>query len=376
MKKFFYMLTLLAVAFLVLPDVSAELLADEWQSYGEIEEKLPPSIADKLPDGIFDTDAETAAAVLEDMVGFDAMLANAISALCTAFKEHIKEAVSVLSLLIVSALAATVAKSFPKASPIFELGSCTVFALSLYGIVADCVAAVNAYLAELCVLTNAFVPVMSALYFAGGNASVAVTSGGSMAIFLNLLENFCAVILLPVLKVIFGFTLVSALSSVTDMSGITKLLKGLFTKLMGFLTVLLSAVMTYQTSLAAAADTLAARTVKFALGNMVPVVGGTIGDSVRTVAASLSLIKSCCGTLGIVLLVFLCLPPLALCLACRFELSLCAAVARLLGCRRECALIEEFSGAVGFAFAVASCCTLFFLYTLTLFVGFSLAAGT
>ncbi len=361
--------------FIALSSVCEAIVVDDWRSYGQLVSELPEGVRESLPPTLFDSDASVGADTLSELVGFDALLARILSAVKEAFDSHIKELASVLSMLILCAIAAALSKSFAQFSSLFELCSCVIFSISLYSMVANCVYATEAYIRELCVLVNSFMPVMAAIYFAGGNAAVAVVSGSSMAIFLNMLQNFCSVILLPILKVVFGFSLVTALSPVCDMSGITKLLKNSFTKILSFLTVILSCVMTYQSSLASSADSLTSRTVKFALGNMVPIVGGAVGDSVRTAAASLSMIKSCAGVLGVVLLALICLPPLAWCAVCRFELSFCSAAARLLGCKKECALIEEFSGTVGFAFALSACCTVFFLYTLTLFIGFSLAAG-
>lgn len=374
--KYLIATALAVLLFLVFAlSASGAVVVDDWQSYSEILSELPESVRESLPPTLFDSDASIGVDTLSEFVGFDEMTARLFAAIKEAFDSHVKELASVLFMLILCAIAAALSKSFEQFSSLFELCSCVIFSISLYSMVANCIYAIEAYIRELGVLVNSFMPVMAAIYFAGGNAAVAVVSGSSMAIFLNMLHNFCSVILLPILKVVFGFSLVTALSPVCDMSGITKLLKNSFTKILSFLTVILSCVMTYQSSLASSADSLASRTVKFALGNMVPIVGGAVGDSVRTAAASLSMIKSCAGVLGVVLLALICLPPLAWCAVCRFELSFCAAAARLLGCKKECALIEEFSGTVGFAFALGACCTVFFLYTLTLFIGFSLAAG-
>jgi AraC-like DNA-binding protein len=158
------------------------------------------------------------------------MIARLLTAVKDAFEGHVKELASVLSMLLLCAIAAALSKSFEQFSSLFELCSCVIFSISLYSMVANCIYATEAYISELCVLVNSFMPVMAAIYFAGGNAAVAVVSGSSMAIFLNVMQNFCSVILLPILKVVFGFSLVSALSPVCDMSGITKLLKNSFTK--------------------------------------------------------------------------------------------------------------------------------------------------
>ncbi len=57
-------------------------------------------------------------------------------------------------------------------------------------------------------------------------------------------------------------------------------------------------------------DALSTRTIKFAVGSLVPVVGGFLSDTLDTVAASGAVVKNAVGVSGIVVLSIICIPPI------------------------------------------------------------------
>lgn len=136
-----------------------------------------------------------------------------------------------------------------------------------------------------------------------------------------------------------------------------------------------SAVFAFQTILAAGADSVAARTVKFTVSSAVPVIGGVVGDTVRTVAGGLGYLKDTVGLLGIFLLVLIVLPPLVQLLLYRAALALAGAVAELLGCEKEGRLLGDFGDANGMLLALLCGAMLCFLFALVMFVRISLAMG-
>lgn len=56
-------------------------------------------------------------------------------------------------------------------------------------------------------------------------------------------------------------------------------------------------------------DAVGTRTLKFAVGSLVPVVGGFLSDTLDTVAASGAVVKNAVGASGIVMLCIICIPP-------------------------------------------------------------------
>ena len=108
-------------------------------------------------------------------------------------------------------------------------------------------------------------------------------------------------------------------------------------------------------------------------GRVIPVVGGAVGETLRTVAGSVSYLKSTVGTVGIVAVVLLLLPPLVTVVLYRLGLIAASACADLLGCSAEGKLLEAFVTVYGYLLAVMCISAVSAVFLLTLFVKCSVA---
>ena len=124
-----------------------------------------------------------------------------------------------------------------------------------------------------------------------------------------------------------------------------------------------------QHTLAQGADTLAMRTVRFAASSFLPVVGGSVAESLKTVAGSVTYLRFVVGTGGVLLVFFLFVPTFLSVLLTRLCFLLCGAVAGMLGLAREGRLLTEIAAVWGYFLAVIAC-----LFTMTFF--FTFFAGT
>jgi hypothetical protein len=115
--------------------------------------------------------------------------------------------------------------------------------------------------------------------------------------------------------------------------------------------------------------------VKFLAGNMIPVVGGTVGDTLRTLAASVKLMRSTVGVAGIVALSFLLLPTLIELFLTRFAFNTAAAVGEMLGCKSAVRLYREIASLYGYVIAAAVLSSVLCAFALTLFALGQVALG-
>ena len=96
------------------------------------------------------------------------------------------------------------------------------------------------------------------------------------------------------------------------------------------------------------------KSIKFAAGNWIPVVGGSVGDLFKTVSTSVGYIRGTIGLSGILLLLPTLLPTLVKLFLARAAWQLSASVADLLGCDTEKKLLEEFASLIGYLIAAVS----------------------
>ena len=109
--------------------------------------------------------------------------------------------------------------------------------------------------------------------------------------------------------------------------------------------------------------------------NIIPIVGGSVGETLRTVASSVGYIKSVCGIGAIIFIILLVLPILVTLLLTRTVFIISVAVADLLGCERESRALSELDSIYGTLVAVVCMVSVMFIFALTLFVRCTVAAG-
>ena len=200
---------------------------------------------------------------------------------------------------------------------------------------------VEAMLKTLSDTMLAMIPAMEALYIFSGNITVsAVTSTG-----INLMIGFTQTLFSKVVEPwVFTVFVLSVIGSVTRNYGITfmvKTLKGLITGILIALMTLMTFVLALQTGGACAVDNLYTKTVKFAIGNYLPIVGGSLAESFSLLSGSMGVIKQGGGILGIAVIIIGFSGPFFVLLTNRIAVGASSAAAGMFGCERESFLLEE-----------------------------------
>ena len=133
------------------------------------------------------------------------------------------------------------------------------------------------------------------------------------------------------------------------------------------MTVLLSS-LAAQTTLAASADTTTARAARLVSGTVIPVLGGSVGETFRTVAAGVSYLKNVFGIGSIIIISLLVLPVLITFILTRFAFLLSAGLAEMLGCGAEARVLENMGEVYGMMVGVVSSVGVTFIMGLCVFI--------
>ena len=126
-------------------------------------------------------------------------------------------------------------------------------------------------------------------------------------------------------------------------------------------------VISTQTLLASKADTLSAKTAKMLATQIIPVVGGTIGETLRTAGASIEYLRSNVGVVLIVIFLIMIMPTLISIALYRLGFIISNAFAGLLGCERESKILLEISSIYGYVLAIISISAITLLLLITVF---------
>ncbi len=360
MRRILLLLSLLS-ALLALPCRAA---APE-EALKELYDGLPKEVADALPDGVEEGiqkgDAAAAAGALDAAFLFDAIG----SFLEKAVKDSLSPLLTLTTALLLSSLlhafsdtaGETVSKALDLAAGLSVLLAVFRVVKPVWELTADTIKGIG-------LLTKCSLPAMTALCAASGSLSSSAVNSAWLASLLALTEQLTETVLTPLFGIGFGFLAVSLFSRLTDsadLSGVAAGIKGIFTFFLTLMGTVLTAVMTYQSVLAQSADTVLLRSIKFASGTLIPMVGGALSETAGSYLASLSLLRSSAGLLTAVSLLLYVLPPILTLLVCRFGFSLIATVAGLLGCGKEGDAVREAAGLLDLALAAVSVLSAIFL---------------
>ena len=131
-----------------------------------------------------------------------------------------------------------------------------------------------------------------------------------------------------------------------------------------------SVVIGLQTQTAASLDTLAGKSMKYAVGSFVPVVGATLSDSLETVIAGAKTVTSALGVSGIIGVGYICIVPLINLCTVSICFKLASAIASVTSQKRVSTVIEEFSRSIGSISLILLSVAVMFIISLALLCGF------
>ena len=360
----------------MLPEGVSEGVEREYRS---LLDSLPEGVAERLPEELRPdgeaTDFERVAEGVAEMSGFSYLLGEVGNVLSVEWGTAWRILAQTVGLLLIAAVGEVLRRTFRSEalSRVLSWGiSFAVFAAVLATLYAQ-LQKVARFLVQVNALVTGLLPLMAALHAMGGNVAVAAVQHSTLLLFLSIIENVCGRTVMPMTGMCLALTVSTVFSSGPSLRGLTTLIKSSYTRTLGFVMLLLSFVLSTQTLLRAAADSLTARAAKFLAGNLIPVVGGALGDTFRTVASGVAFLKSTVGVGVMIVLFLMLLPVLVSLLLTRLSFRLSLAVSDLLGCETESRLLGELVGIYGTLIAVVSMCTVFLLFALTLFVRVSAA---
>lgn len=328
--------------------MSADFLTD-------LRDALPDAALPNLPED--PTDAEA----LREAVGFRHLLAMAVSAAQNGFSAGKEGLLRLLGITLLFSAAAAVGKG--RAVTLFVELAAT---LSLYTALSGCTTRVMAFFSDLSSFSSLLSPLYTTALASGGAVTGAAAASGAFTAFMTVLDVMATGLLGPLLRVLFALTLLSALGNGGAVGELSSRVSGLYLFLLSLLGVLLTAALAFEGSLAASVDSMAVRTVKFALGNALPVVGGTVSSLLGSLQASLSLVKSAMGATSLIVLLSLALPLLCELLLWRGALSLCEGVAGVLGAPALGGVLGRFRRLYDLMLAGSTIVSLLFLLTVGL----------
>ena len=252
-----------------------------------------------LPDGM-----ESLADGSGEAIGFEAIFADLLSAVEGEMPNFISFSLLLIGVAVVLSILVQLGESVGRVvrSSLGVVIGCVVFfrVVPLFREVGDASRAVGDFFAAL-------TPVMvSGAALAGG--TVAATSGTGMTVTLTLLGAACRAAM-PICCAAMLLGALSPMAPETLTLPLDAVRKNL-TRAFAVLSAVIGGLFALQTAVAAAGDGATMRALKYAVGNSLPVVGGTVSGTLSTLAGGLGYAMGVIGGGGVAVVLSLVLLPL------------------------------------------------------------------
>ena len=350
-------------------DVSVEAGAvrEEWEGFWSA---IPPEIADLLPESFFSENAQDIAGGVKDATSLGAILSVIGRITGCSISENLSMMARIFGILLISAVFRSLCAGYASSAGVknaLSLCSSATMVVLIFGGLRTRFSEISAFFCVIQDLSVALLPLMGALYAMGGNVGAAAANHAVMTGFLSILQAVVSGTVLPVAGICLALALLDAVSGNGSLRSLAGLIKKTYTLTLSFLMLLLCGVLGMQSTLAKAGDTLALRTARFAAGSFLPVVGGSVSETLRTVAGSVQYLRGVAGTGAILVLLFAFLPVFLSVLLNRITFMLCGAAAKLLHCDAEEKVLSELSSVYGYFLAVIASLFVVVTFSLTLF---------
>ena len=347
------------------------------EEYTDFLEQIPAEVLEHLPRELFSTNTEEIEEATQRMSSFSFLLQALLSSAGANLKGCLATLATVCGLLLLCALCRSLRQSLTQngIGKAFSFCSSLVILCTLLSQGLRSVQSVRSYFSTLNTLCAALLPLTGALYAMGGNLSAAAASTTSLSVYMTLMEELVGKSILPFCSICLILALIGSMNAGIKTATLLSTIKKNYTTLLAFLMMLLLAMLSAQTVLGARSDTLMMRSAKFAAGNMLPVVGGSISELLRSVSAGIGYLRGSIGICALLLLLFTLLPTLVELFLMRLTWQISASIAELLGCEDEKKLLDEFASLGGYLLSAVCICSSVLVLSLTLLINCASAIG-
>ena len=315
--------------------------------------EIPPDAEDALRDTGYDPAAPDAAASLTPDTFLQKLEQTALDELTAP----LRLCKMLLALTVLTALLGSLGDTAAKSSVrrIFDL-LCTLICVSAAAEpVCSCLTRTADALKQAQGFMAGFVPVFSAFLAAGGSVA---GSAAYQAFVLFLTETIMQLtngILFPLLQAGTAAGIADAADPQFRLSNLVSGLRGAVTWMLGTVMALFSALLSVRSFVASAADSLAAKSFRLLTAGMIPIVGSAVSDAYGTVQGSIRLLRNGTGALGILVIIWLTVPPLLSLLLYRAVFRIVQLFSDLAGAESLSRLYRNMQAVLAAAFAMLVC---------------------
>lgn len=201
--------------------------------------------------------------------------------------------------------------------------------------------------------SDAMLPILITVTALAGSEQFASALTPLAAVGSDFIQNIIAGWGISLSTAMAGTAIAGNLSEHISLKRLHNLLKQIIQWGIGILMTVYAGMVAIQGRVATGRDTTATRAARFAIENIIPVVGGNVSDSLDSILSAALAVKNAIGLTGLALLISACLIPLGRIAGMSILLKLISAISEPLGEKTLSTLISQFAEAIEMLFVIA-----------------------
>lgn len=255
---------------------------------------------------------------------------------------------------------------------IFFVVSAVCVVSLLQGPILDCITATTQVLRESSLFLMSFVPVMSGVMVAGGHPASAGIYNVMLFFVAEVLATLTTDFLVPLLSIYLALCMMAPVAPFLHINKITSAIKSIVCWSLSIITTVFVSMLSIQTAIGQGGDSIMLKTSKFLVGNMIPVIGGTISDALETAKGCLLAVKNVVGSFGIIATVLMLLPTMVEVCLWYIMAKVSSWIAEMLDTKEIGMILNSISQTFSMLIAMIGCFMLLFLVSTALMIHISI----
>lgn len=291
------------------------------------------------------------------------ILNNITGSIQKEIKSFAASTAMILILAMLSSTVGTLNDAFGERSA--GQASFFVFFTVISGLALSCFADAMSYGKETITLMCAFMtkltPVLILMLFTCCKAVSAAAFEPVLSAAVFVMSMVIEKCLVPLITFSAVLSIAGNLGDKTGISGFIKLVKSLTKWIMALVITIFTGINAIYGFSSIALDAVGVKTVRFAVGSLVPVVGGFLSDSLDAVVTSAGLLKNAVGVSGIIIICGICAVPVIKIGIMQLCIKLAASIAEPITDRRISAMLWDVSESITSVFGMVVLTAVLFL---------------
>lgn len=243
-------------------------------------------------------------------LSFEKVIKVALNIVKTRLKSPVEGLLTILIYVILSSLFKSLKSSGADMSDLYSTISSLVIAIALVVKISPTVTLGGACVKIASDFIFAFVPVFAVIVMSSGGITTSFSTNTMLLTLAQSLSFLESNIFIPIINCFMCISICSGLRSELNLQRLTSVLKSGITTVLSFTAGAFVSVLSFKTTIAARADALGVRSIRFMLNSTVPVVGGILSEGLLSIQGYSSLIKSSVGLVGIIAITLVFLPAI------------------------------------------------------------------